>query len=85
MKIVAVISIGALKRAWVEIKDPEDRLWFHKYMAEKAKGYKVGIYKSDIGYSDLNYSVDTKEDLEKIEGWYGEGKMPDGRKLSRVG
>lgn len=78
---VAVISIGALKRAWVELKEPEDRLWFHRYMTEKTKDYKVGIFKSDIGHSDLNYSVDTKEDLAKIEGWYEQRKMPDGREL----
>jgi len=78
---VAVISMPALKRAWYEIKEPENRLWFHKYMIEKAHSFKIVPYNTGIGYSDLNYSVDTKEDLMKVEKWYEQGQLPDGRQI----
>ncbi len=81
---VAVISMPALKRAWYEIKKPEDRLWFHKYMVEKANGYKVVAFDTSIGHSDLRYSIDTEEDLEKVREWYEQGQLSDGRKLYRM-
>src|SRR3990167_10457417 len=77
---VAVISMGALKRAWCEITVPEDRLWFHKYMTS-SPDYAVAVYDAGIGHTNLNYSIDTREDLVKIEKWYAKGKLPDGRKI----
>lgn len=78
---VAVISMPTLKRTWYEIKEPNDRLWFHKYMIERATDYHVAVYYSDIGHPDWNYSVDTKEDLVKLEEWYEKGYTPDGRPI----
>ena len=76
---VAVISMGALTRAWYEIEEPENRLWFHKFMT--SSDFILSVYHSEIGHTELNYSVDTKEDLERIEEWYEQGYLPDGRQI----
>ena len=78
---VAVITPHALKKAWYEIRDENNRLWFHKYMTEQPKNFRVSKYDVGIGYTDLNYSIDTKEDIEKVEKWYEQGCLPDGRKI----
>lgn len=61
---VAVISFGALQKAHRKIKDPEKRMWIHKYFLEHKSEYRVGEYHHAPDMSNLDWSVDEQFDLD---------------------
>ena len=63
---VAVIPIQTLIHAWYTIKAAEHRRWIHKYFVEQYSDYVVGVCYSKVGNPNLNYTVDTQDDLNRI-------------------
>lgn len=60
---VAAMPFHILSRLFHEVSDNKDRHWFHNYCL---KTLNVGEIKNCIDASDIDYSVDTQEDLERI-------------------
>ena len=57
----AVMTTEKLERDWNNVKDPKDREWYHEYC--KKDGFAV-TNTEDL--SDINWDVDTEEDLEFV-------------------
>ena len=57
----AIITLSKLKHDYETLTDPQDRHWYHNYCLRQDGILTIGEYESDI-----NYSVDTQEDLERI-------------------
>ena len=60
---VSVMRLDKLAKAWFTIKEPKEREWIHKTLAERGNAITEGS-------SLLSFTVDTQEDLDKVRGLY---------------
>ncbi|AOR22913.1 cytidylyltransferase domain-containing protein [Clostridium taeniosporum] len=65
-----VFSFNALEVAFKEAVSNRDLEHVTPYIWDNSKVFKIAQYKNDKDYSELRWTLDTKEDLELIENIY---------------
>lgn len=62
---IAVMPWHVLEDAWINIKEPKDREWIHKYLYQSHRSVSTNSILKE------KRTVDTQEDLDRVRGIYG--------------
>jgi spore coat polysaccharide biosynthesis protein SpsF len=66
---IAVARMELIKKLHSELTDPKQREWIHTHITENPNKYNVEVLNYPVicpGYDEINYSIDTQEDLERM-------------------
>ncbi|MEW5801193.1 MAG: glycosyltransferase family protein [bacterium] len=66
-----VIRFEALRRAWLEAKDPLEREHVTPFIWKHPERFRLGCLASEEDYSTMRWTVDNPEDLELVRDIYG--------------
>lgn len=64
---VSIFSFHALKVSWENAHSPYEREHVNPYILAHPEIFKIGLYRGDVKYPSLRWTVDTKEDFKYVK------------------